>query len=92
MEAVLSGSEAAFPGLIEIPKSPQWETLLLTKANTMNSLEGNRLQPGDALDVSHLHVLDTSRMRVPRVDLTDELNKANRAKRASNEVLPNLLY
>ena len=52
VEAVLSGSEAALPGLIETPKSPRWETLLLTKANTMNSLEGNRLQPGDALDVS----------------------------------------
>ena len=52
MEAVLSGSGAALPGLVEIPKSPLWETLLLTKANTINMLEGSRLQPRDMLDAS----------------------------------------
>ena len=52
VEVVLSGSEAALPGLVEIPKSPRWEMSLLTKANTINTLEGNRLQPRDALDMS----------------------------------------
>ena len=52
VEVVLSGNEAALPGLIEIPKYPQWETSLLTKANTINMLEGSRLQPGDTLDAS----------------------------------------
>ena len=50
VEAVLSGSEVALPGLIEIHKSPQCGMSLLTKANTINTLEGSRLQPGDALD------------------------------------------
>ena len=50
VEAVLSESEVALPGLIEILKSPQCGMLLLTKANTINMLEGSRLQPRDALD------------------------------------------
>ena len=52
MEAVLTGSEATLPGLIEIPGSPWGDTVLLTKANTIIMLEGSKLQPGDALDTS----------------------------------------
>ena len=51
VEAVLTGSGAALPGLVEY-LSPQWDMALLTKANTIIMLEGSRLQPGDALDVS----------------------------------------
>ena len=51
VEAVLTRSGAALPGLIEI-LSPLWDTALLAKANTIIMLEGSRLQPGDALDMS----------------------------------------
>ena len=51
VEVVLTGSGAALPGLIDIPKSPT-DMALLTKANTIITLEGSRLQPRDALDAS----------------------------------------
>ena len=52
MEAVLTGSKAALLGLIEILGVPAGATVLLTKANTIITVEGSRLQPGDALDAS----------------------------------------
>ena len=65
VEVVLSGSEVALPGLVEIPKSPLWETSLLTKANAINTLEGSRLQSGDALDASQSTRVGHQQMRVP---------------------------
>ena len=49
VEVVLTGSGVALPGLTEIPL---WDTALLTKADTIITLEGSRLQPRDMLDVS----------------------------------------
>ena len=49
MEAVLTGSRAVLLGLIEILKRAM---ALLTKANTIITVEGSRLQPGDVLDAS----------------------------------------
>ena len=52
MEAVLTGSKVALPGLIEILGVPTGDMALLTKANTIITVEGSRLQPRDALDAS----------------------------------------
>ena len=52
MEAVLTGSRAALLGLVEILGVPPGDTALLTKANTIITVEGSRLQPGDVLDAS----------------------------------------
>ena len=52
VEVVLTGSRVALPGLIEMLEVPAGDTALLTKANTMITVEGSRLQPGDALDAS----------------------------------------
>ena len=54
VEAVLTGSRAALPGLIEMFEVPAGDTALLTKANTIITVEGSRLQPRDALDASQL--------------------------------------
>ena len=51
MEVVLTGSRAALLGLIEILGVPTGDTALLTKANTIITVEGSRLQPGDTLDM-----------------------------------------
>ena len=48
MEAVLRGSKAALPGLIEMLEVSTGDTVLLTKANTIITVEGSRLQPGEA--------------------------------------------
>ena len=42
----------ALQGLIEILKGPHWDTVLLTKANTIITVKGSRLQPRDVLDMS----------------------------------------
>ena len=52
MEAVLTGSKAALPGLVEILGVPAGDMALLTKANTIITVEGSRLQPRDVLDAS----------------------------------------
>ena len=52
VEVVLTGSKAALPGLVEMLEVPTGDTVLLTKANTIITVEGSRLQPGDALDTS----------------------------------------
>ena len=52
VEVELTGSKAALPGLVEILEVPAGDTALLTKANTMITVEGSRLQPGEMLDVS----------------------------------------
>ena len=39
-------------GLVEILEVPAGDMALLTKANTMITIEGSRLQPRDTLDVS----------------------------------------
>ena len=52
MEAVLTGSKVALPGLIEILEVPAGDMALLTKTNTIITVEGSRLQPGDVLDTS----------------------------------------
>ena len=53
MEAVLTGSQAALLGLIEIIIGPPaGDAVLLTKANTMIIVEGSRLLPRDALNMS----------------------------------------
>ena len=51
MEAVLTGSKVVLPGLVEILEVPAGDTVLLTKVNTIITVEGSRLQPGDALDM-----------------------------------------
>ena len=51
MEAVITGSKVALPGLVEILEVPAGDPTLLTKANTIITVEGSRLQPRDALDV-----------------------------------------
>ena len=52
MEAVLTGSEAALPGLIEILESPHWGHCAINQhEHNKIMFEGSRLQPGDALDV-----------------------------------------
>ena len=57
VEAVLTGSRVAIPGLIEIFMSPAGVTALLTKANTIITVEGSRLLPRDALNASqHTYV------------------------------------
>ena len=50
MEVVLTGSKVALLGLVEILEIPTGDTVLLTKANTIITVEGSRLQPGDMLD------------------------------------------
>ena len=52
MEVVLTGSRAALPGLVEILEVPAGDTALLTKANTIITVEGSRRQPADMLDMS----------------------------------------
>ena len=52
VEVVLTGSKSALPGLIEILEVPAGDTALLTKTNTIITVEGSKLQPGDALDMS----------------------------------------
>ena len=54
MEAVLTGSKVALPGLVEILEVPAGDTALLTKTNTIITVEGSRLQPRDTLDASQL--------------------------------------
>ena len=50
---------------------------LLTKANTIITFEGSRLQPGDVLDAYYLHALGTSHMWVSgdRVKPDERVNK-----------------
>ena len=52
VEAVLTGSRVALLGLVEILEVPAGDTALLTEANTIITVKGSRLQPGDMLDAS----------------------------------------
>ena len=52
VEVVLTGSRVALLGLVEILEVSARDTALLNKANTIITVEGSRLQPGDALDAS----------------------------------------
>ena len=91
VEVVLTGSKAALPGLIEILGVSTGDTALLTKANTIITVEGSRLQPGDAIDMSQpTHALGTSHTRVSgdRVEPDEQMN--NRQE-PSTEVLADLL-
>ena len=52
VEAVLTGSRAALPGLIEILMSPCWGHIAINQASTIITVEGSRLLPRDTLDAS----------------------------------------
>ena len=52
VEVVPTRSKVALLGLIEILDVPAGDTALLTKANTIITVEGSRLQPREALDMS----------------------------------------
>ena len=77
MKVVLPGSRAALPGLVEIFMGPAGDTALLTKANTIITVEGSRLPPRDTLDTLRpTHVIDTSHTRVSgdRVEPNELMN------------------
>ena len=71
--------------------------LLLTKANTINILEGSRLQPRDTLDASrptHIgHQPCVGAKGKPDGQTENQMNsKSYQSKRAQNEALSDLLY
>ena len=52
VEAVLTGSKVTLLGLVEMHEVPAGDMVLLTKANTIITVEGSRLQPRNGLDAS----------------------------------------
>ena len=71
--------------------------LLLTKTNTINTLEGSRLQPRDALDASRPtrigHQPYLGAKGEPDGQTENQTNsKSYQSKRASNEAPCELLY
>ena len=70
---------------------------LLTKANTINMLEGSRLQPGDALDASQPrrvgHQLYVGTKGKPDGRTKNQMSsKSYQSKRVSNEAPCELSY